>query len=121
MVITTCDEKAFQNPCTDDPMVKTDYPLCPFNHEEFDTRVMQHVTIVVSQGYRHILIIANDTDIIVLALSTVRVHQLWMHNKLYRKVLMLKERPCVCSQMQMWSKLLWTTESYTNTICHLRL
>ena len=47
---------------------ESEYPLKPRNHEEFDTRVMLHAANAVglSYGYKRILIIANDIDIIVL-------------------------------------------------------
>ena len=47
----------------------SEYPLRPCNHEEFDTRVMLHAANAVSNGYKRIVIIANDTDIIVLGIS----------------------------------------------------
>jgi len=40
-------------------------PLCPCNYEEFDTRVMLHAANAASQGNERILIIINDTDVIV--------------------------------------------------------
>ena len=48
---------------------ESEYPLRPCNHAEFDTRVMLHAANAVSHGYKRILIIANDTDIIVLGIS----------------------------------------------------
>ena len=48
---------------------ESDYPLRPCNHEDFDTIVMLHAANAVSHGYTRILIIANDTDIIVLGIS----------------------------------------------------
>ena len=48
---------------------ESEYPLRPCNHEEFDTRVMLHAAYAVSHGYKRILILANDTDIIVLGIS----------------------------------------------------
>ena len=68
-VITTSDKNICQNPCADSPVVQTEYPLFPCNHEEFDTRVMLHAANAASQGYKRILIIANDTDVIVLGIS----------------------------------------------------
>ena len=47
---------------------ESEYPLRPCNHEEFDTRVMLYAANAVSHGYKRILIIANDTDIIVLGI-----------------------------------------------------
>ena len=49
---------------------ESEYPLRPCNHEEFDTtRVMLHAANALSHGYKRILIIANDTYIIVLVIS----------------------------------------------------
>ncbi len=48
---------------------ESEYPLRPCNHEEFDTRVMLHAANAVSHGYKRILNIANDTDIIALGIS----------------------------------------------------
>ena len=45
------------------------YPIMPYNHEEFGTRVILHAMNAVSRGYKRILIIANGTDIIVLGTS----------------------------------------------------
>ena len=50
-------------------MVQTEYPLFPCNHEEFDTRVMLHAASAASQGYKLILIIANDIDLTILGIS----------------------------------------------------
>ena len=69
VVLTTCDEDVLQNPRTDDQVVRTEYPLSPCSHEVLDTRVMLHAAIASSQGYKRILIVANDTDIIVLGIS----------------------------------------------------
>ena len=71
VVLTPSDENVLQNPCTDDPVVRTEYPLSPCNHEQFDTRVMLHVhaTNASSQGYEYMLIVEKDTDIIVLRIS----------------------------------------------------
>ena len=48
---------------------ESEYPLRPCNHEEFDTRIILHAANEVSHGYKRILIIANETDIIVLGIS----------------------------------------------------
>ena len=45
-------------------IVRTEYPLSPCNHEEFDTRIMLHAANAASQGYKHKLILANDTDVL---------------------------------------------------------
>ena len=81
VVITTCDKNVLQNPCADNIVVRSEYPLSPCNHEEFDTRVMLHAANAVSQGYNRILIIANDTDIIVLGISfftEIGAEKLWV-------------------------------------------
>ena len=60
---------------------ESEYPLRPCNHEEFDTRVMLHAANAVSHGYKRILIIANDTDIIVLGISffsDIGADKLWV-------------------------------------------
>ena len=60
---------------------ESEYPLKPCNHEEFDTRVMLHAANAVSHGYKRILIIANDTDIIVLGISffsDIGADKLWV-------------------------------------------
>ena len=69
VVITTCNENVLLNLRADNTVVQSEYPLSSCNHEEFDTRVMLHTANAVSQGYNCILIIANDTDIIVLGVS----------------------------------------------------
>ena len=61
------------------------YPLRPCNHEEFDTRVMLPAAYGVSHGYKRILIITNDTDIIVLGMSffiDIGADKLWVHLEL---------------------------------------
>ena len=81
VVITTLDETVLQNSCTDDPVVQSEHSLCPCNHEEFDTRVMLHAANAASQGYERILIIANDNDVIVLAISffsEIGAEKLWV-------------------------------------------
>ena len=45
VVITTYDKNILHNPCADDPVIHTEYPLCPCNHQEFDTRVMLHAAM----------------------------------------------------------------------------
>ena len=60
---------------------ESEYPLWPYNHEEFDTRVMLHAVNAVSNGYERILIVANDTDIIVLGISffsDIGADKLWV-------------------------------------------
>ena len=78
---TTYDTNILQNSHADDPVIRTEYPLSPCNHEEFDTRVMLHAANAATQGYKCILIIANDTDIIVLAISfftEIGAEKLWV-------------------------------------------
>ncbi len=48
---------------------ESEYPLRPCNHGEFDTRLMLYAANAVSHGYKRILIMAKDTDIIVLGIS----------------------------------------------------
>ena len=66
VIITTCGKNVLQVSTTQESKVQTE-GLSSCNHEEFDTRVMLHAANVVATGYKRILIIANDTDIIVLA------------------------------------------------------
>ena len=67
VVMSTLDEDVLGSPVLGAD--ESEYPLRPCNHEEFDTRVMLHAANAVSHGYKRILIIANDTDIIVLGIS----------------------------------------------------
>ena len=67
VVISTLDEDVLGSPLPGAD--ESEYPLRPCNHEEFDTRVMLHAANAVSHGYKRILIIANDTDIIVIGIS----------------------------------------------------
>ncbi len=82
VVISTCDRSILRNPSADDTVnAQTEYPLYPCNHEEFDTRVLLHAANASSQGYNRILIIANDTDVIVLAISfftEIAAEKLWV-------------------------------------------
>ena len=50
-------------------LVQTEYPLSPCNHEKLDIRVMLHAANASSQGYKCILIVANDPGIIALGIS----------------------------------------------------
>ena len=79
VVMSTLDEDVLGSPVlgADEP----EYPLKPYNHEEFDTRVMLHAANAVAHGYKRILIIANDTDIIVLGISffsDIGADKLWV-------------------------------------------
>jgi len=81
IVITTYDTTVYRNPCADDDMVQSENSLTPCNHEEFDTRVILHAANAASQGYKRILIIANDTDVVVLAVSffnEIGAEKLWV-------------------------------------------
>ena len=63
--------------------------LRPCNHKEFDTRVMLHAAYAVSHGYKRILIIANDTDIIVLGISffsDIGADKLWFSSGITNKL-----------------------------------
>ena len=60
--------------------ISTDF-LSPCNHEEADTRLFVHVNDAVSNGYRKVMIIANDADVVVIALSifhSIDVDELWI-------------------------------------------
>ena len=67
VVISTLDEDVLGCPLPGAD--ESECPLRPCNHGEFDTKVMLHAANAVSHGYKGILIIANDTDIIVLGIS----------------------------------------------------
>ena len=77
------------------------YPLRPCNHEEFDTRVMLHAANALSHGYKRILIIANETDIILLGISffgDIDADKLWVSFGIAKK---LRKIPIhhICSTM----------------------
>ena len=60
--------------------ISTDF-LSPCNHEEADTRLFVHVNDAVSNGHRKVMIIANDADVVVIALSifhSIDVDELWI-------------------------------------------
>ena len=67
VVMSTLDEDVFGSPVLGAD--ESEYPLRACNHEKFDTRVMLHAANTVSHVYKRILIIANDTDMIVLGIS----------------------------------------------------
>lgn len=53
------------------------------NHEEADTRLMVHVSDAVAEGHTKILLRSVDTDVVVLAVSTIpklpQLEELWVH------------------------------------------
>ena len=69
VVISTVTEIALGSPVPGADA--SEYPLMPCNHAGLDTRVMLHAANAVGlyHSYKRILIIANDTDIIVLGIS----------------------------------------------------
>ena len=58
--------------------------LAPFYHEEADTRIVAHVKHSVEKGHKVVLIKANDTDILVIAVSVfhrlreIGLEKLWL-------------------------------------------
>ena len=79
VVISTLDEDVLGSPLSGAD--ESEYPLRPCSHEELDTRMMLHAANAVSHGYKRILIIANDTDIIVLGISffnDIGADKLWV-------------------------------------------
>lgn len=55
--------------------------LAPCSHEEADTRILLHAMDAVEKGYRQIMLRTVDTDVVVLAVSTVVLlenTQLWI-------------------------------------------
>ena len=87
IVLSTLDENVLGSPVPSAD--ESEYPLSLCNHEEFDTRGVLHAANAVSHGYKRILIIANDTDIVVLGISffnAIGADKLWvsfgMGNKL---------------------------------------
>lgn len=56
--------------------------ISPCNHEEADSRIFVHLADAVDKGYRYTMIRANDTDIVVLAVSVfqkLNITELWIH------------------------------------------
>ena len=79
VVISTLDENVLGSPVPGAD--ESEYRLMSCNHEEFDTRVMLNAANTVSHGYQLLLIIGNDTDIIVLRISffsDVGADKLWV-------------------------------------------
>ena len=82
-----CGEDVLQNPAPQDAQSVIQY-LSPCNHGEFDTKVMLHAANVVSQGCKRILMIVNDTDIIVLAVNLfaeIGADKLWVTFRMGKK------------------------------------
>ena len=54
LLMSTLDETVLGSrvPCLS--LKGSEYPLKPYNHEEFDTKVMLHATNAVSRGYKSI-------------------------------------------------------------------
>ena len=78
-VISTCQEQTLFNPVVKSESSMSDLQLC--NHEEFDTRVLLHARNAAKNGHRQILIRANNTDVIVLAISFfvyIRADKMWV-------------------------------------------
>jgi len=74
-VITTCGSNAITNSVVD--VVS----LSQCDHEEADSRMMLHLSAVVSAGHTRALIRTGDTDVLVLAVSLVQSIpslQLWV-------------------------------------------
>ncbi|KAK3922266.1 Phosphoglycerate kinase [Frankliniella fusca] len=63
--------------------------LAPCNHEEADTRLFVHVADAAKQGFGRVLIRTSDTDVVVIAVSSVHrlplVRELWIHLKAGKK------------------------------------
>lgn len=57
--------------------------LAPCTHEEADTRMYLHVAAATIAGHRHVMVRTNDSDVVVLGVSTVvtlgqRIDELWI-------------------------------------------
>ena len=79
VVISTVDETVLGSPVPGGN--ESEYPLRPCNHGEFDTRLMLYAANAVSHGYKRILIMARDTDIIFLGISffsDIGADKLWV-------------------------------------------
>ncbi len=101
IVITTFDENVLRNPCDDDVVIQTEYSISPCNHEEFDTRVLLHAANAASLGYKNVLIIANDTDVVVLAISfftEIGAEKLWVSFGMGKKLRYISIHD-ICSTM----------------------
>ena len=57
--------------------------LSPCNHEEADTRLFLHVKDALKKGFSTVMLKANDTDVLVIAvaafsqLQTIGLHEMW--------------------------------------------
>ena len=81
VVVTTWDDKVFVNPVVNQQQPIQQFLLERCNHEEFDTRVFLHAANAAEQGYKRLLIRANDTDVVVLALALfdeIAAEKLWV-------------------------------------------
>lgn len=75
-VFSTCGEKVLCSRVHQDVS-----SLSPCNHEEADTRMFLHVMDAAEKGYRRLMLRTVDTDVVVLAVSTVVLlenTQLWI-------------------------------------------
>ena len=55
--------------------------MAPCSHKEADSRILLHVSDTVNQGHKQIMIHTSDTDILVLAVSSVNelfLESLWL-------------------------------------------
>ena len=58
--------------------------LSPCNHEEADTRLFLHVKDALKKGFRTVMVKANDTDVLVIAvatfsqLQTIGLQEMWL-------------------------------------------
>ena len=99
VVMSTLDEDILGSPVLGAD--ESEYPLRPCHHEEFDTRVVFHAANVESHGYKRILIIANETDIIVLGIaffSDIDADKLWVSFGIANKLRNIQIHD-ICSKM----------------------
>ena len=58
--------------------------LSPCNHEEADTRLFLHVKDALKKGFRTVMVKANDTDLLVIAVATfsqlqeIGLQEMWL-------------------------------------------
>ncbi len=65
----------------DGTTMRTEYPLEPCSHEEFDTRCILHAANASQEGHTRILIHANDTDVLVVCIAffhALSLDELWI-------------------------------------------